>query len=86
MSTAGGDPPATMGSGVDYKTLFLGACSVIVILGGAAFRIWDSGNQRDSETVAKRLDRTEERLAEMETRYIEQKFKIDHLERALERQ
>lgn len=79
------DTRAVMGSGVDYKTLFMGACTLIVLFGGAAFRAWDSSNQRESEHAVQKLDRIEERLAEMEARQTEYRFRIEHLEKLLER-
>ena len=74
-----------MGSDVDYKTLFLGACSLLVLLAGAAFRIWDSGNNRDREDLSHRIDKIESRLTEMEAGHNGYRFEIEHLKRALER-
>lgn len=74
-----------MGLGVDYKTLFLGACTIVVLLAGAAFRIWDSGNNRDREDLTRRLDKLETRIAEVEAGHQGYHFEIEHLKRALER-
>ncbi len=74
-----------VGSDVDYKTLFLGACSLLVLLAGAAFRIWDSGNNRDREDLSHRIDKIESRLDEMEAGHRGYRFEIEHLKRALER-
>lgn len=76
---------AIVGVGVDYKTLFLGACTIVVLLAGAAFRIWDSGNNRDREDLTRRLDKLEARLTEMEAEHQGYRFEIEHLKRALER-
>ena len=76
---------AIVGVGVDYKTLFLGACTIVVLLAGAAFRIWDSGNNRDREDLTRRLDKLESRLTEMEAGHQGYRFEIEHLKRALER-
>ena len=74
-----------VGSGVDYKTLFVGACTLIVLLAGAAFRVWDTGNHRAEESTSSRLDKIEARLAELEAGHIGYRFEIEHLKRALER-
>lgn len=79
------DERTPMGSGVDYKTLFLGACTIVVLLAGAAFRIWDSGNNRDREDLSRRLDKLEARITEMEAGHAGYRFEIEHLKRALER-
>lgn len=79
------DSRTALGSSVDYKTLFLGACTLIVLLGGTAIRIWDSNNHRDGEDLNRKLAKLEERIADMEARQIEYRFRIDHLERAIER-
>lgn len=85
MGNENGYDGSSLGSGVDYKTLFVGACTLIVLLAGAAFRIWDTGNHRDEESIARRLDRIEARLDEMEAGHIGYRFEIEHLKRSLER-
>lgn len=85
MAHEDGDANAVVGLGVDYKTLFLGACTGIVLLSGAAFRIWDNNNHQNGEAVTKRIEKLEERLTEMEARQIEHRFRIEHLEKLLER-
>ena len=79
------DHDASVESGVDYKTLFLGACTLVVLLGGAAFRTWDSGTQRNADRTQQALDKLTERVAELEARQNEYRFRIEHLERLLER-
>lgn len=73
MGTEERDEHSTVGEGlsVDYKTLFLGSCTLIVLLGGAAFRIWDSANQREASHSDQFLTRIEQRLTELETRSTE---------------
>lgn len=85
MSDEKRDLESTMGIGVDYKTLFLGACTLIVLLGGAAFRIWDTGAQRNYDHLQYTLNKLTERVAELETRHIENRFRIANLERLAER-
>jgi len=79
------DPDTPVGSGVDYKTLFLGACTLVVLLGGAAFRIWDNSSQSQSEYTHTAIERLSQRLAELEARQIECRYRMEHLEKFLER-
>lgn len=81
-----------VGRFIDYKTVIVGSSTLIVLLSGAVFRLWDAGNIRDREELARRLDkidaryeRCEARLAEMEAGHNGYRFEIEHLKRALER-
>jgi Flp pilus assembly protein TadB len=85
MSDEERDSRTAVGSGVDYKTLFLGACTLVVLLAGAAFRTWDSDTQRESDRFQQALDKLTERIAELEARQGEHRFRLDHLERVTER-
>ena len=83
---------AAVGRFVDYKNVVLGSCTLIVLLIGAIFRLWDSGNSRDREELSRRIDkldasyeRCETRLTEMEAGHARYRFEIEHLKRALER-
>ena len=80
MSSEGGGAGASMGGGVDWKTLFLGSCTLIVILGGAAFRAWDSANQRSSHDANESIQSLERRLSILETSAIEYRFQIAQLQ------
>lgn len=86
------DNETPMGRYVDYKNVVLGSCTVIMLLIGAIFRLWDSSNDRDREELSRRLDKMdartdkcEARLAEMEAGHQGYRFEIEHLKRALER-
>ena len=68
MSTGGGDEGSAVGQGPDYKVLFLGACSLVVVLGGAAFRIWDTAAERASAYSDQAIYRLEQRIALNESR------------------
>lgn len=80
MGNEGGGQPTFMAGGVDYKTLFLGSCTIIVLLSGAAFRIWDSGNQRSSHSVDESIQAIERRLSILEASAIEYRFHIAQLQ------
>lgn len=65
------DQRVAVGIAVDYKVLFLGSCSLIVLLGGTAFRVWDTAAQREYEHADKLITRIEQRLTELEARFAE---------------
>jgi len=79
------DPDTPVGSGVDYKTLFLGACTLVVLLGGAAFRIWDNSSQSQSDYTRNTIERLSQRLAELEARQIECRYRMENFEKFMER-
>ncbi len=80
MSSEGGSERASMGGSVDWKTLFLGACTVIVLLSGATFRVWDSANQRSSHQFNEDTQELKRKVASLEATAIEQRFQITQLQ------
>jgi hypothetical protein len=86
MSDDGRDQGAAVGGGVDYKTLFLGACSLVVLLGGAAIGLWNSGAQRNTDRLQQTVDKLTERVTEVEARQREYRYRIEYLERLTERE
>ena len=57
-----------MEGGPDYKTLFLGACTLTVLFGGGLYGLWDRHSQQSVEdnraTNAKQWDRIADLAAE----------------------
>lgn len=68
MSTEGHGDRTPVGEGPDYKILFLGACSLVVVLGGGAFRVWDTAAERANNYSEQALHRLEQRIDANEQR------------------
>ena len=50
---------------VDYKTLFLGACSLIVLLCGGLYSVWVTSLQQAADSNARTNEKQWERLREL---------------------
>ena len=51
MSTESGGASSPVEGGVDYKTLFLGSCTLVVIFGGGFYGIWSRGAEQAAEAI-----------------------------------
>lgn len=56
---------------LDYRTLFMGCCSVIVLLSGSVYGLWSRGLDQAAEDTRATNIRQWERIAQLEARQIE---------------
>ncbi|TSA51348.1 MAG: hypothetical protein D4R44_08155 [Actinobacteria bacterium] len=52
---------------VDYKTLFLGSCLLVSILGGGLWNLWNSKSSEDFVAIRNGYDKHEERLRTLDS-------------------
>jgi hypothetical protein len=79
MSTESGGASSPVEGGVDYKTLFLGSCTLVAILGGGFYGVWSRGAEQAAE--ANRATNAEQwdRIAKLEAGAIDARFEIYRL-------
>lgn len=78
----GEGPP--VGVGVDYKTLFLGSCALIVMFGGGFIGLWNRGAEQAAEDNRATNQKQWERIADLEQRVIGTEYKITQLQQGVE--
>lgn len=85
MSTESGGASSSVEGGVDYKTLFLGSCTLVVIFGGGFYGLWSRGAEQASE--ANRATNAEqwERITKLEAGANDSRFEIYRLSQEVER-
>lgn len=77
-------PPAPLGVNVDYKTLFMGSCTLIVVLGGGLYGLWTRGAEQAAEDNRTTNSKQWQRLAELETRVAAYEYKVTRLQQDVE--
>lgn len=74
------DTRSALAVSLDYKTLFVGACSVIVFLAGIAYQLWNHSNDREIESNKATLSDHAKRITELEAGQAELRFRQDYAE------
>jgi hypothetical protein len=85
MSTESSGASSSVAGGVDYKTLFLGSCTLIVILGGGFYGVWSRGAEQAAETNRTTNAEQWDRIAKLEAGAIDARFEIYRLDQDVER-
>ena len=75
------DPAAALGSGIDYKTLFMGACFLITVLSGAIYRVWDSRSEQATEDTRTTNQLQWERIQQLSDKLLDYGSQVQQLRR-----
>lgn len=85
MSTESSGASSSVAGGVDYKTLFLGSCTLIVILGGGFYGVWSRGAEQAAETNRATNAEQWDRITKLEAGAVDARFEIYRLGQDVER-
>lgn len=85
MSTESSGASSSVAGGVDYKTLFLGSCTLIVILGGGFYGVWSRGAEQAAETNRTTNAEQWDRITKLEAGAVDARFEIYRLGQDVER-
>lgn len=64
---------------VDYKTLFLGACVLVSVLGGSLWGLWDSNHSGEVDEARRSNELQWQRLRELNDKVIENSGSVRYL-------
>ena len=73
-----------MGFGADYKTLFMGACALIAVLGGSWYSIFYNGIQQSIDECKARHERTSATVDEIRAIIVENRWTNTQQSREIE--
>lgn len=78
------DEEPILGVGVDYKTLFMGACTIVVLLVGSLYGLWSRGNEQAAEDSRTTNGKQWERIVIAESAIKELQWNVARLSRLIE--